>query len=487
MNRILKLIITVVLLLNINWALKLHAQERITFGSVQEDIAHSLKIYNGKYYIVGTTRKDAKSALDYYVVQLRSNGSVEKEYTFGYPKHDVANQVVVDENGLFVLGAVYDGGYPNVDMHLVKLANNGEKEWEKYYGTQYQDMGFNIIRTRDGGFAMIGFSNTQEDGGDMYCVKTDDAGEVKWEKLFGPPRVDYGFCLVENDNEEILFGGTENGFFNPTQTEFQTHDADIFIVKTDKNGNKLWSKTYGGDKHDWCKDIIAAPDGGYFVSGSTQSFGAGSFDIFLMKIDENGNELWMKTFGGSAFDYGEKLQMGADGTIFIAGTSASYSLNHKPDHFIIKTDIEGNEIWAETFGTDQSEYTTGLVATPDSGVVFTGWYNAGEIGKADLVFYKLSKEGKTQIISNITPFDSVSSVVVYPNPAKQHFTVEVISPSNNKLDFILFNALGQRVLKKKIDANTKNDIRNRYKSGMYIYRIENEGVVLRSGKLMIQF
>ena len=401
MNNFSKNILKLTICFLFTCVLQINGQEKIVIGSAQEDFAHSLKMYQGKYYIVGTTRKDAKSAKDYYIIQLRSNGLVEKRFTIGFPKHDVGNQILVDEQGVFVFGSAYDFGFPNVDMHLFKIGDNGQVEWEKFYGTQYQELGFNVIRTRDGGFAMIGFSNTQFDGGDMYCVKTDKVGILEWEQLFGSPKVDYGFSLVENKNEEILFAGTENGFFNPTQTEFQTHDANILIVKTDKNGNKLWYKTYGGESHDWSKDIITAPDGGYFVCGSTQSFGEGSFDIFLMKIDENGNELWMKTFGGAEFDYGEKLQLGADGNIYILGTSASFSDNLKPDHFIVKTDLNGEEIWNKVLGTDSSDYSSGMVATPDSGIVFTGWTNSGEFGKSDIVFYKLLKNGETIIISGI--------------------------------------------------------------------------------------
>lgn len=464
----------------------LSGQNQIFIGSEQEDIAHSLKMFEGKYYIVGTTRKNAKSAKDYFLIQLRSNGSIERRYIFGFPRHDIGNQVIVDNEGIFIFGNAYDWGYSNVDMHLFKINNSEEPEWEQFYGTQYQDMGLNAIRTQDGGFALIGNSNTQSDGGDFYFVKTDKKGNVQWEKLFGPRFVDYGFSLIETNNGNFVLAGTENGFYNPTQTDFVTHDADALLIKTNNAGEQIWYKTFGGNSHDWVKDIIEAPDGGYLVCGSTQSFGAGSFDVLLMKIDEDGNELWKKTFGGPEFEYGEKICLSDDGNLYLTATSASFSDNKKPNHLIIKTDLSGNEIWSKVLGTDDSDYSSGIVATPDSGLVFTGWTKNGEHGKTDIIFYKLSKNGETQVISGLTPTDSVTSMVVFPNPAKDKFTVEIISAFQDEFNFDLFDINGKIIRSKKIKSNQKYQIEVHLKSGIYFYRAGNNSETIHIGKIAIQ-
>jgi arginine repressor len=320
----------------------------------------------------------------------------------------------------------------------------------------------------------------------MYIVKANSEGEMEWQNFFGPSYVDYGFGLVENNLGELILAGTQNGFYNPTQVDFLTHDADILLVKTDSSGNQIWYKTFGGNAHDWAKDIIAAPDGGYLVCGSTQSYGQGSFDVFLMKIDEDGEQIWLKTFGGTEFEYGEKLVSGADGNIYISATSASFSEDGKPDHFILKTDADGELIWSKTFGSDGSDYSTGLVATPDSGVVFTGWTNAGELGKTDIVFYKLSKDGDTQVISSILPADSVTTLVVYPNPSAQQFTIEPITADTTELSFLLFDLGGKQIFQKTIQPNTKNAIQLNVESGTYIYRVERDGKLIQSGKQVIR-
>jgi hypothetical protein len=462
------------------------AQEPIVIGSDQEDISHALKAYDGKYYIVGTTRKDAQSAQDYYLILLQSNGTVEKRFRFGFPRHDVGNQVIVDKDGVFILGSAYDWGFPNVDMHLFKMNGDGEPEWERFYGTEYQDLGLNAIRTNDGGFGLIGNSNSQLDGGDVFFVKTDAEGNMVWQRLFGPKYVDYGFSLVENSAGEFVLAGTENGFYLPTQTDFVTHDADALLIKTNANGDQVWYKKYGGTAHDWAKDIILAPGGGYYVCGSTQSFGTGSFDVLLMKVDENGNEIWKRTFGGPEFEYGEKMVLGADGNLYIAATSASFSDNKKPDHYIIKTDLDGNTIWTRVLGTDESDYSSALIATPDSGIVFTGWSKGGTIGKTDIVLYRLSKDGDTRVISGIQSVDSTTSVLIYPNPARESFNIDITSPTNEDFTLTLYDLNGRELLKRMVPSNQKNRINHGLTSGVYFYRAEGNASTIYVGKLIVQ-
>lgn len=478
--------ILTIFLLCVTQFFSVFAQNELYFGTQFESMAHALKFWDGKYYIAGSTRTDLKNAKDYYVLILNPDGTVEKEIIYGFLRHDTGSGIWVDDQGIFVVGSAYDWGFPNVDMHLFKIENDGETDWEQFYGTQYQDMGFDISRTSDGGFAMTGYSNTQFDGGAVYLVKTDSRGNLQWEKFFGPKYVDYGFAIVENSTEELILAGTENGFHNPTQTDFMTHDADILVIKTDNNGNQLWYKKYGGRSHDWAKDIITAPDGGYYVSGSTQSFGAGSFDVFLMKIDEDGMQEWFKTYGGSEFDYGEKLTLGADGNIYISGTTASFSDNLKPQHLILKTDPDGNLIWQKTLGGPESSYSSGLAATPDSGVVFTGWTKNGPADFTNIVLYKLTKDGETELISSTSPeMDKLISVSVFPNPANQEFKVIVNDTANRVFSFTLTDLTGRIVYRTKLETGTNHIENSGIADGVYVYTITTDGKKLQSGRIVI--
>ncbi|SHF73639.1 Por secretion system C-terminal sorting domain-containing protein [Mariniphaga anaerophila] len=464
----------------------LYGQDAIFVGSTEEDIANSIVQYENSFYILGTSRKNSKSATDYFVIVLDENGRLVKEYLFGGVHGDIGKDIIVDESGIYLLGKTWDGGYPNNDMFLHKLDFDLNLKWSKFYGGQNNDLGHKFITTKNNGFAMIGFSTGVDLTGDVYFVIADKQGELLWENHMGDKYVDHGFDVIENELGEFIIAGTMGGFYNPTSTDYHNPDADIYIIKTDAEGQVIWKKTYGGEKHDWAKSIIHAPGGGYYICGSTQSEGAGNFDMFLMKIDDDGNQLWFKTFGGNNFEYGESVQLSTDNTLFLLGTSASYSDNKKPDHFLVKTDLDGEVIWENTYGGEGSDYSSSMVCTDDSGCVFTGWTDKGAYGRKDIVLYKITKEGDAKTFSENIPLDRETLVYVYPNPARQTINVEVTSDNNNPLSFSLFDPLGRVVMQKQIEANEKNTIQVRKESGLYFYKIvENSGIV-HAGKIVIQ-
>ncbi len=464
----------------------LMAQNANYYGSKEEDIANSIVLFEDNYYILGTTRKTDKISTDFYIVELFANGKIKNKFTFGGKYRDTGKDIKVNKDGIYVFGKRWEGGYTNNDMFLTKLDFEGNEQWKRFYGGYHNDLGHKFIFTKDGGFAMAGFNRSVDDFGDAYLVKADKNGELIWENHFGDRYVDHAFDVVETDEGNFIVVGTKGGFYNPTSTDFLNHDADIYIIKTNAEGKKLWEKTYGGTGHDWAKEIIKAPGGGYFVCGSTQSSGAGSFDFFLMKIDEDGNELWFKTYGGKDFDYGESVRISKDNNLYIIGSSASYSDNYKPDHLLVKTNLNGEIIWSNTYGGDDSDYSSALVCTKDSGCVFTGWTKNGDIGKTDIVLYKISKNGETLIISNITSTDSVISASIYPNPATNKFTVELFAPYKTPVLFYLYDINGKEIFTKTLSTNSKTEIEHGNNSGTYIYRIEQDGKFIYSGKLIIK-
>lgn len=463
------------------------AQTNLFYGGHEEDIANSIVQFENNFYILGTTRKDNKSSSDFYVLQLYNNGSIKNEFIFGGIHADIGKHILVDKSGIFVFGKKWDGGYSRNDMYLTKLNFKGEIQWEKYYGGWHNDLGHKFIKTNDGGFAMVGFNRSLDDFGDVYLAKADKAGELLWQNNFGSRYVDNGFDVIETSNGDYIIAGTLGGFYNPTSTDYLNHDADIYLIKTNSSGEEIWSKTYGGDQHDWAKEIIKAPGGGYFICGSTQSQGRGSFDIFLMKIDDDGNEIWFKTFGGTDFDYGESVRISTDQKILILGTSASYSENLRPDHMVIKTNLDGEIIWSNTFGGEGSDYSTALECISDSGCVFTGWTDKGQSGKKDIVFYKLSKNGFTSSISTIPQInDSIEQIQVYPNPVKDNLQVYINTKITDTFLLDIVNVRGAAVYKSNAQPNILNTFQPNLAPGIYILTIKNDNKIVLNQKLVIQ-
>lgn len=463
------------------------AQNMPHYGSSEDDMANSIFEYNNNFFICGTTRANNKSPMNYYILRLNENGSIKDEFVFGGEHRDDGRHILVDDKGIYVLGKTWDGGYPNNDMLLTKLNFDGQQIWKKYYGGSHNDMGHKFIFTKDGGFALTGFNRTYRSGndfGDISLLKTNKKGELIWENYFGSQYIDHGFDLIENNKEEIIVAGTVGGFFNPTSTDYLNHDADIFIVKTNAAGEEVWSNTYGGTGHDWAKGIIAAPGGGYFICGSTQSEGAGSFDIFLMKIDDNGTKEWFKTYGGADFEYGEAIKATGN-MLYILGTSASFSDNQKPDHILIQTNLEGEVIWQNTYGGEGSDYSGALTCVQDSACVFTGWTSLGTSGKKDIVLYKISKDGAEQLVSVIPPInDSIEQITVFPNPANNVFKILIDTKIKSDFQITIYNMQGTKVYNGLVVPNTNSLHRINLAAGMFLYTIEQNNSVVYSGKLV---
>ncbi len=460
--------------------------QNVYYGSPEEDIAHSIYRYENNFYIVGTTCETDKSPSNYYVLQLFNNGSKKSEFVFGEIHRDVGKDIIVNADGIYVFGKTWDGGFPNNDMVLSKLNFNGQREWKKYYGGHHNDLGHRFIQAKDGGFVMVGHNRSVDDFGDVYVVKADKNGELIWENHFGEQFVDHGFDVVENEDGDFIVAGTIGGFFNPTSSDYYNSNADIFIIKVNAAGEEIWTKTLGGEQHDWAKGIIAAPDGGYFICGSTQSEGAGSFDMFLIKIDEDGNQLWLKTFGGPEFEYGEQVKLSEDNNLFLLGTSASYSADYKTDHLLVKTDLDGNLIWSNNYGGTNSDYSSALVCTEDSGCVFTGWTLNGDFGGKDIVFIKILKDGTQDYLSLLPQInDSIEQIFVYPNPARNRFIVKIDTRVTDQFYIDLYNVNGVPVYKKEISPNVESVHYLNVASGVYFYTIRNNTEVLYKGRIMV--
>ena len=465
----------------------LNAQAPLRIGSGHENIAHSIAIYNGEYYIAGTTRKDTTSSKDYYILILNSEGGVKKEIRYGFLRHDVASMILVDHQGIYTIGSAYDFGFPNVDMHLFHFNQEGSLEWEQFYGTQYQDMGFGFTRTADGGFALLGYTNSQVDGGDFYLVRTDASGNLLWEKTFGPDYVDYGFSVIENQAGELIMAGTENGFFNPTQTDFKTPHSDILIIKTDAAGKQVWYKKIGGSGHDWARDIVESPDGGYYICGSTQSYGTGNFDIFLARINENGDLIWLRTFGGAHFDYGEKLALTDDGHIYIAGTTASYTNDLNTDHILIKTDMEGNLVWQKVLGSENADYTGGLAVTEDQGVIFSGWTRNSPQGDTDIILIRLNKNGEMDFISHLSPDNPMEgNIKLFPNPTSGILRIDLKECHNPSIQLNIYDLHGSKIFTVDLSGSKEHTLESGLSAGVYLYAVSLDGILRYSGKLAIQ-
>ncbi len=356
--------------------------------------------------------------------------------TFGGSEDDWGNSITMtDDFGYVLTGKTFSYGAGNGDVWLIKTDSIGTKVFSKVFGGNEEDWGNWIEKTNDNGFIIAGVTKSYGNGSyDVYLIKTDGEGNKVFSKTFGDVEEDLGYCVKQTiDGGYIVVGGTKS---------FGSGSYDVYLVKTDANGNKIWQKTFGGSYEDWGYSVCQLNDGGYIISGFTSSFGSGMGDVWIIRTDSLGNKKWDKTFGDNQDDGGVDIKVTADNGFIIAGVHGSNSgdvwiiktdsLGNKQwdkkfggsnqdgatsidiinneyivtgmtmsygsgngDLWLIKIDSNGNKIWDRTFGGGEQDGGTSVKKTDDGGFIITGMTKSYGEGKSDVWLIKTDSEGKT--------------------------------------------------------------------------------------------
>ena len=246
------------------------------------------------------------------------------------------------------------------------------QQWDTFVGGEYHDEAMAVVQTEDGGYVFAGRSNSFT-GGDLqaYLVKLDPFGAEEWSRTIGGTGLDEASAMrITPDGGFILAGRTAS---------MGAGANDVLLIKTDANGNEEWSRAFGGTGFDEAYGIDVTSDGGYIIAGMSNSF-APMADLWLIRTDADGNELWSHTYGGANIDQGRSVRQTADGGFIAAGFTASFGAGGGYNAWLVKTDPDGNEEWTRTVGyADVDEYAQCVQQTSDGGYVLTGWSYLGGI------------------------------------------------------------------------------------------------------------
>ncbi len=216
----------------------------------------------------------------------------------------------------------------------------------------------------------------------IICVLAQSASAdgpaVQWEKTFGGSDEDWGYSVQQTTDGGFIIAGTTHSF--------GAGSYDVYLVKTDSAGNLLWQKTFGGSDNDFGYSVQQTSDGGFIIAGETSSFGAGSSDVYLVKTDSAGNLLWQKTFGGSNWDSSYSVQQTSDGGFIIAGYTWSFGAG-SGDVYLVKTDSAGSLLWQKTFGGSDNDFGHSVQQTSDGGFIIAGETGAFVTGSPEFYLY----------------------------------------------------------------------------------------------------
>ena len=337
-----------------------------TFGGSGVDHAHSVQqTSDGGYIIAGYTPSYGAGEHDFWLVKTDSDGNEEWNKTFGGSDVDSAYSVQQTSDGGYILaGNTYSYGDDiGGDFWLVKTDSEGNKEWDKTFGGSGIDVAHSVQQTSDGGYILIGTTYSDDYVSDFWLVKTDSDGNNEWDKTFGGSGNDDAYSVHQtSDGGYILAGRTRS---------YGAGGNDFWLVKTDSDGNEQWDKTFGGSDHDDAHSVQQTSDGGYIIAGNTHLDGADKSDFWLVKTDSDGNKEWDKTFGGSGNDCAQSVHQTSDGGYILAGDTGSYGAGSF-DFWLVKTDSDGNKEWDKTFGGSDGDIAHSVQQTSDGGYILTG-------------------------------------------------------------------------------------------------------------------
>jgi hypothetical protein len=358
-----------------------------TFGGAGSDWAFSVQqTTDGGYIIAGSTDSYGAGGYDSWLIKTDSHGNKVWDRTFGGTEDKVATSVQQTSDGGYVMTGVTSGGYEvwaGGDVWLIKTDSGGNKVWERTFGGAEGDGGYSVEQTTDGGYIVAGATYSYGAGGsDVWLIKTDSGGNKVWERTFGGTEYDGGLSVQQTtDGGYIIAGGIES---------YGAGGSDVWLIKTDSGGNKAWDRTFGGAEYDFGWSVQQTTDGGYIVAGQTYSYGPGGDDVWLIKTDSGGNKVWDRTFGGVKSDGGwsVQVQQTSDGGYIVAGETESYGTGGD-DVWLIKTDSGGNKVWDKTFGGAEDDRSWSVQQTSDGGYVVIGCTESYGAGMGDVWLIKV--------------------------------------------------------------------------------------------------
>jgi hypothetical protein len=296
--------------------------------------------------------------------------------------------MVPTSDGGFMLAGFNKSFGPSTDIYLVKTDSTGTLEWEETYGGSSEEYGRSVVQTSDGGYAAVGYTYSYGAGGkDVYLVRTDADGAMLWDETYGGTSNDDGFCMIETSDGGFAIAGSTQSFGS---------SWSAYLIRTSASGALLWQEYYGGSGIDAAASLVQTPDGGYAILGRTYSYGAGSEDFYLVRTDSTGNMQWYKTFGGAEIEEGNSIDQTSDGGFILGGYTSSFGAGGY-DIYLVKTDEEGNLSWETTFGTPGTDMCNDVMQTWDGGYILTGYHIWGG---TDVVLVRADDTGDTVWISS---------------------------------------------------------------------------------------
>ncbi|MBC8204436.1 MAG: hypothetical protein H8E87_02860 [FCB group bacterium] len=374
-----------------------------TFGDAGNDVAYcGRQTADDGFIIVGSKNFNDWNTGDLYLIKTDFNGNLQWQKTYGSNDGSLGYCVEqTTDGGYIAVGATQHCAY----IWLLKFDANGDTVWTKIYGgSGNSDCGYSVQQTEDEGYiiaGVYGYVGSSSANGEYYLIKTDNAGNLQWEKFYGGSAADVAYCAKQLDDGGYIVSGYTYSFGAGAE--------DVWLIRTDADGDSLWSQLYGDGGYQegwWCLEKCV--DGGFAVTGPWGGYY--SEDFYLLKTDENGAEEWIKTYSSTnAVDYARCVQHTADMGYILAGESESGPYGDWSG-WVVRTDWQGDSLWCKTVDGPGADRFHFVDKTSDGGYILTGFTSSWGAGGNDVWLVKLDED----------PIDeSITITVTIPNGGEE--------------------------------------------------------------------
>ncbi len=358
-----------------------------TFGYDYKDVGESVQeTRDGGFIIIGTTNS-YETLSDIWLIKTDSEGEEEWSQVYGGAGFDEGYAVDQTSDGGFIIGG-YTSSIGNglKDAWVIKTNSLGAVEWEITYGNSKDDCCYDIRQSTDGGYIICGTTTLQNNNlCDILVVKIDSVGTIMWDSSIGDnDSADQGFSVTETSSGDFVIVG----YSSPGINGF----SDIRLFKMSTSGTLIWDKIYGGDDYDEGYAVCETTGGGLIITATMESYGNGLDDGCLIKTDSTGVTEWQQILGGAGRDIANDITINADGDFLMVGSTNSFG-NGYYDNWIIKTNAEGNLVWEQIYGDDLDDGGKAISPTSDGGYIITGYTYSYGSGNCDLWLLKIDSLG----------------------------------------------------------------------------------------------
>ncbi|MFO7655708.1 MAG: hypothetical protein R6W78_01465 [Bacteroidales bacterium] len=308
------------------------------------------------------------------------------EKSFGYKYYDYPQQVLeTSDLNFMIFGSTKSDSLAQVDAYLVKVDAAGDTLWSRSYGGSQVDAGIGIAKAADGGFLLVVTSSSVNPGNyDIYLLKINDTGDTLWTRTYGGPMTDYAHSVTAT---------SDGGYAVLAHSlSYGSGSSDFYLLRLNKDGDTLWTRTYGGSAFDWGACVKQTSDGGFILAGDTQSHGDADGDVYLVKTNSAGDTLWTRIYGGDKYDRAYHVIQTKDNGYLLSAVTNSYG-NANGSGYLIKTDEKGDTLWTRIIeGAYQGRLGRSL-QTSDGNYIVMGSFTVSDEKKSDIALIKVDTSG----------------------------------------------------------------------------------------------